>query len=92
MVTLNDMDPLVYQIPDPIRMYFEPFFKPLKISSYSGLKARRLYAYSSLIENLKLLRDSELMKQKITEIWQKHNALNDFENQKRKKLFEYIFF
>lgn len=84
IVTIDHKDPfLSYGIPDPTSSFVEGFFVSLKLSSYSGLAARRLYVYSSLIHNTKQFKDQTLMKTKITEIWLKKNS-NNQELQDRK--------
>ena len=82
-VSLNNKDPLLYRICDPTKHYFEPYFAPLNLASSPGLLARRFYVYSSLVRNENFLRNEELMKSKITDIWLKKNREHDLENQRR---------
>jgi hypothetical protein len=94
MITIGNEDPLNRRLPDPSNSFFEPFFARVNLTSRSGLIARRLYVYSSLVANGNEFKNSDRMRTRITEIWLKKNKENEFENQNRNNplLFLHLFF
>ena len=64
-------------IPDPSKVFFEPFFGPFQVYGGIPFLARRLYAYSNVIQNVAQFENPIYMENAISAIWSAKNPITD---------------
>ncbi|CAF0782126.1 unnamed protein product [Brachionus calyciflorus] len=76
-ISINDLDPADYMLSDLPKYYIENKFSPFSIIANNSLLARRMYVYSSRLNDEKLIVNNGLMKDEISNLWRNKNILTN---------------